>query len=364
MMRYSRLVLGMVAILVVTSASAAEEKALHVYNWSDYIADDTVSKFEKETGIKVTYDVYDSNESLEAKLLAGHTGYDVVVPSGDFLARQIKADIYRKLDKSKLPNWKNLDKEILERARADDPENQYGMPYMWGTTGLAYNVKMIQGRMPNAPSDSWAMLFDPQVIQKFADCGVTFLDAPGEVFAAALNYLGMDPNGHDPKNLEKALEMLLKVRRYIKYFHSSRNIDDLANGKTCLAMGWSGDMYIARDRAEQANQGVEIKYVIPKEGAMVWIDSMAIPADAPHPANALKFLNFILKPDINAAIVNNVWYASADAAATKYVNKDIANDPSIYPPPEVKKKLFSNEAPPADYARLLKRAFTKLTTGE
>lgn len=365
MKRYSRLLLGAAAALIVANAAADEEKALHVYNWSDYIADDTIEKFEAETGIKVTYDVYDSNEVLEAKLLAGNTGYDVVVPTSDFMYRQSQAGVYQKLDKSKLPNWKNLDKDILARLDAShDPGNQYAIPYMWGTTGIGYNVNMVKERMPNAPVDSWAMLFDPDVVKNFADCGVTFLDAPSEVFPAMINYMGKDPNGNDPKVLDEALDKLLKVRPYIKYFHSSQNINDLANGDICVAMGWSGDMYIARDRAAEADQGIEVSYSIPKEGALIWFDVMAIPADAPHPNNAHKFLNFIMRPEITADITDYVWYASANAAANKLVDPEITGDPSIYPPPEVKAKLFPNKVSPPDYERLRTRAWTKLKTGE
>jgi len=365
MTRYCRFLLGALAAFAVAGAASAQENELHVYNWSDYIADDTIETFEEATGINVTYDVYDSNEVLEAKLLAGNTGYDVVVPTSDFMFRQAQAGVYQKLDKSKLPNWKHLDQDILARLDAShDPGNQYAAPYMWGTTGIGYNVNMVEERMSDAPTDSWAMMLDPEVVKNFADCGVTFLDAPSEVFPAALNYLGLDPNGHNPEDLEKALEHLLKIRPYIKYFHSSQNINDLANGDICVAMGWSGDMYIARDRAAEANQGVEVDYVIPKEGALIWFDVMAIPADAPHPDNAHKFLNFIMRPEIAADITNYVWYASANASATGMVDEEVTGDPAIYPPQEVKENLFPNVVSPQDYARLRTRAWTKLKTGQ
>lgn len=364
MTRYSRFILAVVACFT-TGAATAQENELHVYNWSDYIADDTIQKFEAETGIKVTYDVYDSNEVLEAKLLAGNTGYDVVVPTSDFMYRQAQAGVYQKLDKSKLPNWKHLDKDILARLDAShDPGNQYAAPYMWGTTGIGYNVDMVNERMAEAPVDSWDMMLDPDVVKNFADCGVTFLDAPSEVFPATLNYLGMDPNGHDPENLEKALEHLLKIRPHIKYFHSSQNINDLANGDICMAMGWSGDMYIARDRAAEAGEGVEVDYVIPKEGALIWFDVMAIPADAPNPDNAHKFLDFIMRPEIAADITNYVWYASANSSATELVDEEVTGDPAIYPPQEVKENLFPNVVSPQEYARLRTRAWTKLKTGQ
>jgi putrescine transport system substrate-binding protein len=364
MTRYSRFILGAAAAFLATGAATAQDDQLHVYNWSDYIADDTIEKFEAETGIKVTYDVYDSNEVLEAKLLAGNTGYDVVVPTSDFMYRQAQAGVYQKLDKSKLPNWEHLDKDILKRLEAHDPGNEYAAPYMWGTTGIGYNINMVQDRMADAPTDSWAMMLDPDVVENFADCGVTFLDAPSEVFPATLNYLGMDPNGHDPDDLEKALEHLLKIRPHIKYFHSSQNINDLANGEICVAMGWSGDMYIARDRAAEADQGIEIDYVIPKEGALIWFDVMAIPADAPNPDAAHQFLDFIMRPEIAADITNYVWYASANASATELVDEEVTGDPAIYPPPEVKENLFPNELSPRDYERLRTRAWTRLKTGQ
>lgn len=365
MMQYSRFVLGAVAAFFMTGAAVAQQNELHVYNWSDYIADDTIEKFEAETGIEVSYDVYDSNEVLEAKLLSGNTGYDVVVPTSDFMFRQSQADVYQKLDKSKLPNWEHLDEDILARLDAShDPDNQYAAPYMWGTTGIGYNVNMVNERMPDAPTDSWAMMLDPDVVKNFADCGVTLLDAPTEVFPATLSYLGMDPTGNDPENLEKALEHLLKIRPYIKYFHSSQNINDLANGDVCVAMGWSGDMYIARDRAAEAGEGIEVDYVIPKEGALIWFDVMAIPADAPNPDNAHKFLDFIMRPEIAADITNYVWYASANASATELVDEEVTGDPAIYPPQEVKENLFPAVVQPPQYDRLMTRAFTKLKTGQ
>ncbi|GJL82818.1 MAG: putrescine-binding periplasmic protein [marine bacterium B5-7] len=351
-------------VMLSTTALADEEKIVNIYNWSDYIAEDTIENFEAETGIKVRYDVFDSNEVLEAKLLAGNTGYDIVVPTSSFMARQIQAGVFAPLDKSKLPNWKNLDKDILARLDQQDPGNKYGMPYMWGTTGFAYNINKIKERMPDAPTGSWDMLFNPEVVKNFADCGVTLLDAPTEVFDAALNYLGKDPNGHDKDALEDATEMLTKVRPYIKYFHSSQQINDLANGDICLAMGWSGDMFIARDRADEAEQGVEIEYVIPSEGALIWFDMMTIPADAPHPDNAHAFLNYMMKPEVAAGVSNYVWYANANAAATELVDEEITSDPAIYPPEEVKSKLFPDLTEPPRYTRLVTRAWTKVKTGQ
>lgn len=353
-----------IGFALLAGAAYAQDNVVNVYNWSDYIAEDTIAKFEAETGIKVNYDVYDSNEILEAKLLAGHSGYDVVVPSASFLERQIKAGLFMKLDKSKLPNLKNMDPELMDAVAKHDPGNEHAVVYMWGTTGFGYNEDEIKKRMPDAPVDSWDMIFNPDVVKKFADCGVSLLDAPEEVIPAALNYLGLDPNSEDPGDLDKAVALIEKIRPYIRYFHSSQYINDLANGDTCLAHGYNGDVLQARDRADEAKNGVHIKYTIPKEGAVIWFDMLAVPADAPHPDNALKFINFIMQPQITADISNYVWYANANKAAYDLVDPEIKNDPGIYPPEEVKKKLFSTISHSARYERLLTRAWTRIKTGQ
>lgn len=341
-------------------AGAAEEKVLNVYNWSDYIAPDTIADFEKETGIDVRYDVYDSNEVLEGKLLAGQTGYDIVVPTGPFLARQIAAGVFRPLDKDKLTNWDNLDPELMERLEAYDPGNLYAIPYMWGTTGFGYDAAKIAARMENAPVQSWDMIFDPEVVKNFADCGVTLLDAPNEVIDIALNYLGRDPNSTDPADLKAVEDLLMKIRPYVRYFHSSQYIDDLANGEICLAMGWSGDIFQAID---DAAEGREIRYTIPEEGTVIWFDLMAIPADAPHPDNAHLFLNHILQPEVVAEISNTVFYANPNRAATPLVNEEIRTNPSIYPSAEVRGHLFAEEPVPAGAQRARTRLWTRVTTG-
>jgi putrescine transport system substrate-binding protein len=358
-------VLATAAVMLAAGASqAAEEKVLNVYNWSDYIAEDTIEGFQSETGIEVNYDVFDSNEVLEAKLLAGNTGYDVVVPSGAFLERQIQAGVFQALDKSKLPNYANLDKDILKRVAAHDPGNKYAIPYMWGTTGIGYNVNMVEERLgADAPTDSWDVIFKPEVVSKLADCGVTLLDAPSEVIEIAMNYLGLDPNSENSEDLQKAEDLVMQIRPHIKYFHSSQNINDLANGDICVAMGWSGDMFIAADRAAEADQGVEIEYVIPKEGTVIWFDLMAIPADAPHPENAHAFLNYIMRPEVTAAITNYVWYANANDASRELVDQEILENPAIYPPPEVKAHLFPDIAESPQVTRLRTRAWTRIKTG-
>lgn len=358
------LALAFLSLGLPPGAGAAEEKVLNVYNWSDYIAEDTIKNFEEKTGIKVNYDVFDSNEVLEGKLLAGSTGYDIVVPSGSFLERQIQAGIFAKLDKSMLKNYANLDKTILQRVALHDPGNEHAIPYMWGTTGFGYNINKVKEIMPDAPVDSWSMLFDPEVVARFKDCGVTLLDAPTEVFANLMGYLGRDPNSEKNEDIKLFEEHMLKVRPFIKYFHSSQNINDLANGEICVAMGWSGDMLQARDRADEAGQGVEITYVIPKEGAVIWFDNLAIPADAPHPQNAHLFLDYIMEPEVAAAISNYVFYANGNSASLPHVVDDVKTDPGIYPSDAVKDKLFPDLADSAKFTRLLTRAWTRIKTGQ
>jgi len=353
------------AMLLAAGAARAEEPLLNVYNWSDYIGKDTVAKFEKETGIKVRYDVYDSNEVLEAKLLAGHSGYDVVVPSSTpYLERMAKAKVFLKLDKSKLTNYGNLDPKILTSAAVADPGNTFGVPYMWGTTGIGYNVKKVKAALgAHAPVDSLKLIFDPEVAQKLKGCGVSLLDTPEEVFAAALAYQGRPPLSRDEKDLALAGEAVKKIRPDIKKFHSSQYINDLANGDLCVAFGYSGDVFQAQSRAQEAKNGVEIEYSIPKEGAMLWIDQMAIPADAAHPDNAHKWIDFILRPEIAADISNAVAYANPNAKATKLVDKEIRDNPNIYPPDSVKKRLFFDTQVTPQYERARTRLWTQVKTG-
>ncbi len=356
---------GIVAALLVAGAAVADdEKVLNIYNWSDYIAEDTIANFEAETGIKVNYDVFDSNEVLEAKLLAGSTGYDLVVPSASFLERQIKAGVFQPLDKSVLTNYGNLDPEIMARVSMHDDNNLYSVPYMWGTTGFGYNADMVAKVLPDAPVDSFRMLFDPEVVSKLASCGVTLLDAPSEVFAAVLSYIGKDPNSEDPADLEAASAVLDKIRPYVRYIHSSQQINDLANGEICVAMGWSGDMMIAADRAAEAENGVEISYTIPEEGTIIWFDMLAIPNDAPHPENALAFIDYLLEPEVIAAVTNYVFYANPNAASLEFVDEEVKDDPGIYPPAEIMVKLFPDLVKTPRYDRLVTRAWTRFKTGQ
>jgi len=353
------------ALLAAGAAAGQEEKLLNIYNWSDYIAENTVPDFVKETGIKTNYDVYDANEVLEAKLLAGHSGYDLVVPSAiPYLARQASSGVYLKLDKSKLKNYGNLDPQILAAAANADPGNQFGVPYMWGTTGFGYNVAKVKELLGDkAPTDSSALLFDPANAKKLAACGISVLDSAQELFPAALAYLHRDPMSRDQADLDRAVAVLDAIRPYIRKFHSSEYINDLANGDLCLAWGYSGDIVQAKGRAEDAKNGIEIAYTIPKEGAMIWIDMMAIPADAPHPGNALRFIDYILRPKVVAAISNAVAYANPNQAATKLVDKALTSDPNVYPPPAVRARLFFDKPVTPEYERLRTRAWTKIKTG-
>ncbi|SER18053.1 putrescine transport system substrate-binding protein [Faunimonas pinastri] len=341
----------------------AEDKVVHIYNWSDYIDPQILKDFTAETGIQVVYDVYDSNEILETKLLAGHTGYDLVVPSAEFLGRQIKAGVFQKLDKSKLPNLSNAWDFVYGKVATYDPGNEYSVNYMWGTTGIGYNLDKIKERMPDAPLNSWDMVFKPEVISKFKDCGVEFLDAASELIPAALNYLGLDPNTTDTKDIDKATKLLEAVKPYVRKFHSSEYINALANGDICLAVGYSGDIVQAKNRAEEAKQGVNIAYTIPKEGAMMWFDQMAIPADAPNAGNALTFMNYMLRPEVIAKASDYVFYANGNKASQPLISKDITENKNIYPDDETLKKLFIQRPYDAKTQRYVTRAWTRVTTG-
>lgn len=343
-------------------AAGAEERELHVYNWADYIGKDTIANFEAATGIKVIYDTYDADETLEAKMMAGDSGYDVVSASTDFFSRQIKAGIYRPLDRSLLPNWQNLDPRVLAIEAQADPGNRHAMPYLRHVNGFAYNVDLIRARMPDAPADSLDMIFKPEVIRRFADCGVTFLDQPEDVLQLALNYLHLDPNTTRPEDYRQAEKLLLAVRPYVRAFDSSEYMNGLANGEFCISMSWSGDYATARARAKAAGVDVHLAFTAPKEGSNGSYDAWLVPADAPHPLAAHKFLNFILEPRVIAAITNHIHYANDNQAANAYVDPQILNDPAVYPTPAMEARLYqSREAGPA-LERLRTRTWTRIKT--
>ncbi|WP_349568770.1 polyamine ABC transporter substrate-binding protein [Azotobacter salinestris] len=346
------------------AAAAPAAQTLHVYNWSDYIGKNTLAGFSAESGIKVVYDVFDSNEVLEAKLLAGSSGYDVVVPSNPFLAKQIKAGVFQKLDRSKLPNWQNLDKDLLKALEPSDPGNQYAVPYMWGTVGIGYNIDKVKAALGDqAPVDSWDLVFKPENIEKLKACGVSFLDSPTEMLPAALHYLGYAPDSGNPEELKKAEELFLKIRPHVAYFHSSKYISDLANGDTCVAIGYSGDIYQAKARAEEAGNNVKIGYSIPREGAGSFFDMLAIPADAKNVDQAHAFINYLMKPPVIAEITNEVQFPNGNAAATPLVDEAIRTDPGVYPSQDVLKKLYTFPDLASDVQRTMTRSWTRIKSG-
>lgn len=353
---------GLVLAIGAIAAQAAEDKVVNVFNWSDYITDETLENFTKETGIKVNYDVYDSNEIVESKLLVGNSGFDVVFPSATpFFARQVAAGVYRKLDPALLPMAAGIDPKVMEQLRIADPDNAYGVPYMMAGTGVGYNVALIKQRMPDAPIGSLSMLFDPAVLEKLKDCGVTVLDAPEETFPAALAWLGKNPVSTDKADLEAARAALAKARPFWRYVHSSSYINDLANGAICVAMGYAGDLVQARDRAKEANAGVDVGIFLPREGAAFNIDVMAIPADAPHPMNAHAFINYILTPKVIGPITDAVGYANAVPAADAFTDPDVLADPAIKPAPDI--KLYTPALVSEAYERNRNRAWSLVKAG-
>jgi len=357
--------LAVSAAFLSTTAMAQDEKIVNVYNWSDYIDESVLEKFTAETGIKVRYDVFDSNELLETKLLAGKSGYDVVVPSGSFLSRQIEAGVFQKLDFAKLPHEGNMWNDVKKVTEVYDPGNAYSVNYMWGTTGIGYNEEKIKELFgEDAPTDSLAFFFDPKNMEKLATCGVHILDAPTEIIPAALKYIGEDPNTKDIETIKKAEAVLLAIRPHVLKFHSSEYINALANGDICAAFGWSGDVLQARDRAAEANAGNTIVYKIPKEGALMWFDQMAVPTDAPNPELAHQFIDFIMRGYVAAAASNFVSYANGNKAAQGLLDDGVINDPAIYPDDATMKNLYSVTAYEPKANRVVTRLWTKVKTGQ
>ena len=363
-----RELLALFAIAALSSAAlgeATKERTVNFYNWSDYIEPKVLEDFTKETGIKVKYDTFDSNDLLETKLLAGRSGYDLVVPTAYFLERQIKAGVFQKLDKSKLPNLGNAWDEIAKRLAVYDPGNQYAVNYMWGTIGIGYNVKKARELLgPEAKIDSWDIVFRPEVIAKFKDCGVHFLDAPDDVFAAALNYLGLNPNTKEQADLEKAADLLTKIRPSVRKFHSSEYLNALASGEICLVLGYSGDIKQSQKRAAEAKNGIEIEYAIPNGGAQLWFDNLAIPKDAKNIAEAHALINYLLKPEVAAKNTNFLSYANGNAASRPLIDKAIADDKTVYPDEAMMKTFYTLTAHDQKTQRVLNRLWTRVKTGK
>jgi len=356
---------ALAALFALSTGPALSQNTVNVYNWSDYIAEDQLKDFAKESGLKINYTTYDSNEILDAKLKTGRSGYDVVVPTASpFFVRQLAANLYLPLDRTKLKNWRNLDPDVMAALAKYDPGNSHGIPWMWGTNGIGYNVAAIKKRMPDAPVDSLSMVFDPAVVSKFKECGVMMLDSATDVFPAALKYLGLDPDSRKIEDVAKAADVVKAVRPFIRKFHSSEYINALAGGNICLAFGFSGDVFQARDRGDKAKDRQEIAYAIPKEGAQMWIDVAAVPKDSGHVDAAYQFLDFMLDPKAAAAASAVTGYANGNKAAFPLLDKSIAGNPLIYPPPDVRAKLYTITAGTAEETRERTRLWTNVKTGK
>jgi putrescine transport system substrate-binding protein len=353
-----------VLLLAGCGKPATEAKELRIYNWSDYIDPQILKDFTAKTGIKVVYDTFDSNEVQETKVLTGQTGYDIVTPSNNNVVRYITAGAVQPIDRARLPNARNLWPELLQRMEPFDPGGKYSVPYMWGTIGLGYDEKAVAQRLPGVKIDSWKIVFDPTTLAKLQDCGVYFLDASEDMFAVAMRYLGKDPNSADPNDYAAAADLMARVRPYVRKFHSSEYINALANGDICLAVGYSGDVLQARTRAEEAKNGVEVGYAIPKEGSQVWFDVFAIPADAPHPDAAYAFLDYMMQPEVIAQASNFTQYANANSAATPLIDPAVKDNPNVYPTPEVFGRLFVTTSKSQDLLREVNRQWTRVLTGK
>jgi putrescine transport system substrate-binding protein len=357
------------ALLAPAAAAAQAERVVNVYNWSDYIDPAVIEAFTKETGIRVRYDTFDANETLETKLLAGKSGYDVVVPTGYFLQRQITAGVFQKLDKSKLPNLKNVWPDIAAKLAFYDPGNEYAVNYMWGTTGIGYSVKKVHEILgASATIDSWDVVFRPEELARFKGCGIHMLDSVDDIVPAALRYLGLDPNSTQQKDLEQAAELIAKIRPSVRKFHSSEYINALASGEICFAVGWSGDIKQAQKRAAEARSGatggVEVGYAIPKEGAQMFFDNLAVPKDAPHAAEAHAFIDYLLRPDVAAKNTDLVQYANGNLASQALIDKAVLDDKTIYPDPATMAKLYTISAHDQKTQRVLNRLWTRIKTGK
>ena len=351
------------AVGLLLADQAAAQDVVNIYNWTDYIAEDTLAEFQQASGIKPVYDVFDSNETLEGKLLAGNSGYDVVVPSNHFLGRQIRAGVFQKLDRARLPHWNNLDPQLLERLQANDPGNQYAVPYLWGTNGIGYNVAKVREVLGIERIESWGVLFEPENLEKLKACGVSFMDSADEIYPAMLNYLGLDPNSTRIKDYKDAERKLQALRQHITYFHSSRYISDLANGNICIAFGYSGDVFQAISRAEEAGNGIELAYVVPREGGNLWFDMLTIPSDAKNVEQAHAFIDYLLQPQVIADVSEYVGYANANAQADALMDEAIRQNPSVYPSAAVQQRLYVSSEQPPEIMRWIIRSWNKLKSG-
>jgi putrescine transport system substrate-binding protein len=339
------------------------EAVLNIYNWSDYLDPSVLPAFEKEYGIHINYDVFDSNEVLETKVLSGRTGYDIVVPSGSFMQRQIKAGVYQAFNKALLTNLGNLDADMAARYAVYDPGNAHSVNYLWGTDGIGYNVKKVAAIMPDAPLDSLSMVLDPKIVSRFKECGVTILDAPEDMVSSVLLWLGHDPDSEAPEDLAAVERALVAIRPYLRYINSSRYIDDLANGEICLALGWSGDVGQAAARASESGNGVELSYRRPTAGAMMFFDMLAIPKDAPHPLNAHLFIDYMLRPDVAAKNSSAMHFATTNAAAWPLIAPDVIGNQDYYPLPEQRRTLHPNLSHGQAYTRSVNRLWTRFKSG-
>ena len=373
--RTAILALGCVAALVLNAcgggksggggaADSGSSKVLNLYIWSDYLAPNTLSDFEKQTGIKIHVAYYDTNETLETKLLAGSSGYDIVVPTASYFERLIKAGAFTALDKSRLPNLKNMDPELMQKVKQNDPDNGHGVSYLWGTNGIGYNEKMVKALMPDAPLDSWRMVFDPAVASKLSKCGISVLDSPAEMLRAVYSYMGKDPNSQSADDLVQAEAIMTKIRPYITSINSSGYIEALANGDICVAVAYNGDVMQSRDRAKEANKGIEIKYALPKEGSIIWFDMLAIPKEAPNLESAYAFMNYMMTPQVIADVSNFKRYADANAAAQPLVLPAVKDDAAIYPTPAQREHLTLQSADSAEQTRAITRIWQKFKTGQ
>ena len=347
----------------VLAASEEGGNILRLYNWADYIGPNTLADFEKATGIRVVYDNFDAYETVQAKLLTGRSGYDLVMLNASLVPPLISAKAFQPLDKKQLPSLGNLDSEVVRNLQGYDPQLQYSAPYTWGSNGITYNVDKIRERMPDAPLGSLAMIFDPKVVARFADCGVTLLDAPTEVIPLALQYLGRDPHSTAPDDLKAVQELLMKVRPHVRKFDSVNYLNSLPNGEVCMAMTWSGDYATAQARAEEAGLKINLAYFVPKEGSLIWFDNLYIPADAPHVANAHKFLEYLLQPQVMADVSNYIHYANSNAKATALLDDDVRDDRAIYPDAQTRQRLFPQKTYDGKQSRAISRVWNTIKTG-